>query len=348
MRTGGAPLNYSHLSAIPPADYYLGPDDVIEVTVPDLFDGAEFRPLRAQVMGSGEIQLPMVGAVKVGGMNLQRAQQAITAAYANGFLVKPRVSVALAEKATVSVVVLGKVNRPGVVLLTRYENDIAHALAQAGGLAEDAAERIEVHRRPLSPIRTPPLRTKPLTPLPGVRRPPSATEDITQMARSTAKLVIPLRGLPGESINPRDVVLRPDDVIVVPNRRNEVFYVVGQLDTSNVVRFTAGERERELGGGFILPRDREVDVVTAVAMAGYIDPIDSPTTVTVHRTLPCGDPLLINVDLIKARFDRRENVNVLPGDIIYLNPDGHWYFRRTLDRIIPQVFTIPYQRWVGR
>ena len=49
--------------------------------------------------------------------------------------------------------------------------------------------------------------------------------------------------------------------------------------------------------------DAVIDVVTAVSMAGYIDPIDSPTTVTVHRMLPNGPPLLIHVDLIKARFD---------------------------------------------
>ena len=110
--------------------------------------------------------------------------------------------------------------------------------------------------------------------------------------------------------------------------------MVGQLNRSNTVRFTIGQRERELGVGFILPREREIDVVTAVAMAGYIDPIDSPTTVTVHRTLEDGCPMLIHVDLIAARHYRDENILVRPGDIIYLNPDFPWWFRRTFDRLL--------------
>ena len=67
-------------------------------------------------MANGEIHLPMVGAVRVGGVNLMTAQKRINDAYANGFLVDPRVSVALGEKATTSIVVLGKVNRPGAQL----------------------------------------------------------------------------------------------------------------------------------------------------------------------------------------------------------------------------------------
>jgi hypothetical protein len=87
-------------------------------------------------------------------------------------------------------------------------------------------------------------------------------------------------------------------------------------------------------------------------MAGYIDPIDSPTTATLQRTGRDGHPMLIRVDLIKARSDRRENLMVQAGDIIYLNPDGRWWFRRTLDRVIPDLLVFPYERailrWFGQ
>ncbi|MEO8493615.1 MAG: hypothetical protein ABI614_00990, partial [Planctomycetota bacterium] len=130
-----------------------------------------------------------------------------------------------------------------------------------------------------------------------------------------------------------------------PDRRHEVFFVVGALNTTNNVRFTVGIRERELGVGFILPRDREIDVVTAVAMAGYIDPIYSPTTVTVQRAGPDFQPLLIHVDLIKARYDYRETVLVQPGDIIYLNPDHEWWWRRFIDRTLVEAFQAPYAKF---
>jgi len=155
-------------------------------------------------------------------------------------------------------------------------------------------------------------------------------------------LRINLRGHDVNHIRREDIVLAPGDTIVVPNRKHEVFYVVGRLSQTNTVRFTVGNRDRELGVGLILPRDRDIDVVTAVSMAGYIDPIDSPTTVTVQRNQEFDKPLLIHVDLIKARYDARETVIVMPGDIIYLNPDQSWWIRRTLDRIIPDLIRFPY------
>jgi hypothetical protein len=161
-------------------------------------------------------------------------------------------------------------------------------------------------------------------------------------------LRIPLRGVPPGFLQEQDVVLQPGDVVVVPSRKHEVFFVVGRLSNTNLVRFTLGDRERELGTGLILPRDRDIDVVTAVTMAGYIDPIESPTTVTLQRVRPDGTPLLIHVDLIRARYDARETVVVHPGDIIYLNPDFPWYFRRVFDRVVGDLILLPYARLVGR
>ena len=53
------------------------------------------------------------------------------------------------------------------------------------------------------------------------------------------------------------------------------------LSQTNVVNFSVRDRDRQLGNAFLLPNDRDIDVVSAVAMAGYIDPIDSPSTVSV-------------------------------------------------------------------
>lgn len=156
---------------------------------------------------------------------------------------------------------------------------------------------------------------------------------------------IPLRG-DNAVINPDDVILNHGDVIVIPRKKDQVFYVVGPLSQQNRLRFSLGDRDRQIGNGLLLPDDREIDVVTAVAMAGYIDPVESPTTVTVHRTRPGMRPLLIRVDLIAARSDARETVMVQPGDIIYLNPDPWWYGRRTMDRVIERALGTAIGRWL--
>jgi protein involved in polysaccharide export with SLBB domain len=363
-RTAGPQLNLSTLTLETQGDYILGPDDLLDLTIEGLYRGVEVRPIRVRVMTNGTISLPMIGAVKVAGMNLAEASDAVTRAYAEGNVLKDtKTSVLLAEKSSTSVVVLGEVRTPGVQRLPKYENDVAHALAAAGGLAEDAADEIEIHRR-RSPIKQmggelidfQKPRVDPEVILLGdeekfnsePRQPggvdPKAPLVLSSFSQPAAEpeleiVRIPLRGNPTRPIRIDDVVLQNGDVVVVPSRKSEVFYVVGKLSPTNFVRFNIGARERDLGAGFLLPKDREIDVVTAVAMAGYIDPIDSPTTVTVHRVCPSGEPALIIVDLIKARTDRCENLLVEAGDIIYLNPDVPWYFRRTFDRLVDNLFS---------
>jgi protein involved in polysaccharide export with SLBB domain len=354
-RSIAEPLNLASLTAPPPQDYILGPDDILEVTVPDLFRTTQPEPFLVRVMGNGQISLPLLPRpVLVGGLNLLQAQQEIVRAYSDGILVNPFVNVHLSEKAAFQILVLGEVTNPDVYDLPRYQNDVGHALAAAGGITRDAADFIEVHRRiPVgsqlasSGIRQP-ISLDP-RPVQGGYGPEIKPETIDHTPGDPKKIIrIPLRGLPPTPPPREDVVLEPGDVVVVPSRRFEVFWVVGQLDESARARFSLSDRQLELGAGLILPRDRDIDVVTAVAMAGYIDPIDSPTTVTVHRTTPDGQPMLIKVDLIKARYDRKETVMVQPGDIIYVNPDCCWWFRRTLDRVVPEIFMSPYRNFMIR
>ncbi len=159
-------------------------------------------------------------------------------------------------------------------------------------------------------------------------------------------LRIPLRGYGITALDTQQTVLNPGDVIVVPQTVQKVFYVVGKLSEQNRTRFSLDARNREIGNGFLLPKDRDIDVVTAVAMAGYIDPIDSPTTVTVHRHQPDGESLLVHVDLIAARYDKHESILVQPGDIIYLNPDYQWWFRRTFNSSLERALGIAGGFWL--
>lgn len=406
-------MNLSSLVSPPPAEYLLGPGDVLEVIVPDLFGETSFRPLRAQVQDNGFIQLPRVGGVFVGGYSLQTAQTSINNALANGILVDPTASVTLLEKGTVNVLVLGEVNNPGVHALTRYENDIAHAVAVAGGFTVDAADEIEVHRRELPPAIAPgtnpppqsyynqnrtiqqtafqspernsdprirnlgysedgskpqilPMNSSYRSALPGAnfghsfdthmpapdqvlpaQSHPSFAQFQAPMQQGPT-LRIPLRGHDVAALDIQQVVLNSGDVIVVPPAVQNVFYVVGKLSEQNRTRFSLDERSREIGNGFLLPDNRDIDVVTAVAMAGYIDPIDSPTTVTVHRHQADGESLLVHVDLIAARYDKNETILVQSGDIIYLNPDYQWWFRRTFDRTLERALGTAGGFWLSQ
>jgi len=351
-RTSGPQLNFAGLTVPAQSDYVLGPGDIIEVTLYRLNPDGTPAVVRVQVMSNGEIQLPIVGGVQVGDKTLVEAQTAITKAYGDDVQKQPGASVFLVERSSTSVLVLGEVQAPGAYRLPKYENDVAHALAMAGGMSENAGMVIEIHRRVMAPMLTRPDHLQVGPPSPEPIQPLPAVDELVVgpfpvIDPSLQVLRIPLRGFAEQPLAIQDMALQHGDLVVVPSRRDEVFFVVGKLSTTGAVRFSLGRAERELGAGYLLPRNREIDVVTAVCMAGYIDPIDSPTTVTVHRMCPDGRPMLIVVDLIAARYDYRENLLVAPGDIIYLNPDAAWWSRRTFDRIIPSLFSLSYRRLLG-
>ena len=324
-RSIGAPLNLSSLSGPAPAEDVFGAGDTVEVRIPDLLGAGNVETIQARIVEEGSIYIPLVGPVTIGGLTVNEAHRALEMAVGKDVLRSPRVSVRLVEKAVVDVVVLGAVKTPGTYALPRDQADAAHALAAAGGLAERGSYRIEIHRKygHLPPEHTP-------------------TDPHEQACHVEC---IDLRDC--SCVGQANARLDDGDAIYVPDRNNDVFYVVGNLHPQARTRFTIGNDDRELGGGFLLPRDRDVDVVTAVAMAGYLDPIESPTTVTIHRRMPNGESLLIRSDLIKARHDSRESVMIMPGDIVYLNPDPPWYFRRLFDRVLPDVMSISYRRLLG-
>jgi len=371
VRSVPSKLNMANLAVPTPVDYILGPNDVLEVVVVGLADpgrGEQVRPIQVRIMANGMVRLPLVGEVKVSEMNLSQAQKTIDDAYADGIIVRPKTSVSLLQMAQINVPVIGEVTKPGVHPLPRHENDAAHALALAGGLTLFAAEVVEVHRRMSEDDLVSRLSTTftegddPQTiVIPEVLDAPNSPARPLGNSK-TVVLRIPLRCgvpaiivdnqvIPQENLTIEDVTLNPGDVIVVPRQPDEVFFVVGPLSRNNTVNFRVSELDRRLGNAFLLPKDRDVDVVTAVAMAGYIDPIDSPTTVTVHRSMPGAPPKLIRVDLIAARYNWKENIYVQPGDIIYLNPDAAWWSRRMFDRIAPELLLAPYKeamfRWIN-
>jgi len=108
----------------------LRPQDKIEVRVFQEDDLTQ----QAVVGADGTVRLPLVGAVRVVGLSPDQAAQRIRAAYADGFLVNPQVTVSVVTAARRQLVVAGQVHRPGPVELRAGERlTVLQALAEAGG-----------------------------------------------------------------------------------------------------------------------------------------------------------------------------------------------------------------------
>ncbi len=116
-------------------EYILLKDDSVALTV---YQEPELSK-QETISKSGYVSLPLIGSVKLAGLNLLEAEKEIERLYADGYLIKPRVNLSIVSYSDRYVIVGGAVNGPGVI---RYPEDgaldLRAALAQAGGVSDDA------------------------------------------------------------------------------------------------------------------------------------------------------------------------------------------------------------------
>jgi polysaccharide biosynthesis/export protein len=120
----------------------IGPGDLLQITVLDESDLSR----KVRVRDSGEIALPLIGSVQVGGLNTAEASAAIARKYIDGQVLKhPEVSVFVEEYATQSVSVLGQVVHPGPVSISTGRS-LVDVISMAGGLTDVADRHITIER----------------------------------------------------------------------------------------------------------------------------------------------------------------------------------------------------------
>ena len=110
------------------------------------FDKVE--PYLVRINVSGEITLPMVGKIKVGGKTLGEIEETISKAYHPKYLIsRPSVVAVVASYRTASVAVIGGVTNPGVYDLRSNELSMVALLMKAGGFAKQGASAIRIRRQ---------------------------------------------------------------------------------------------------------------------------------------------------------------------------------------------------------
>jgi len=117
------------------ADPVLKPNDLIQLVVfeePDL-------ATTTRVLKSGEVLVPLVGPVKIGGLTVSQANDTIRNLYAQDFLVDPKVTLTVQEYSADFISVIGAVRSPGQFPLPASGLlDLSAAIATAGGLSPEA------------------------------------------------------------------------------------------------------------------------------------------------------------------------------------------------------------------
>jgi hypothetical protein len=348
------------LRQTPPAVYQLAPGDVLGVYV-ETFLGERNQPLPVHtgllpqsrdlrrltpalgypilVQPDGTVDLPVAGRVSVAGKSIVEAQAAILAFYIEKKLIKPDtnqvVIVTLLQPRQTSVLVLRQealgfgTGPDGLIATTKRgtgfevdlpgnENDVLHALARTGGLPGlDVCNEIIIQR---GCFRDPADRSAVLSGLQGV---PGNKNPLQALGAGGPIIRIPLRLPPGHPpcIYPEDIILQTGDVVFLEARDEPVFFTAGLLPPA----------------AHALPRDRDLDVLEAVALSrgplingafggsnlsgdlvkpGIGNP--SPTHLVVIRRTPGGGQVPIAVDLGRALCDPSERLLVKAGDLLIL------------------------------
>jgi polysaccharide export outer membrane protein len=114
-------------------EYVLGPNDLLKITVYDHKD----LETRARVSENGIITFPLLGEIQAASLTIQQLEQRITALLADGYIVKPHVSV-FVEEFRVVIYVTGEVSKPGSYPFQEGMT-ILKAVALAGGFTDKAA-----------------------------------------------------------------------------------------------------------------------------------------------------------------------------------------------------------------
>jgi protein involved in polysaccharide export with SLBB domain len=199
-------------------DYVLGPTDIVDIAVMDLFQPGAETVLRRQVSDTGYIDLPLLPSmVRAKGLNKEQLKAAIADEYRKADVLREAiVSVTILAFRQSTFSILGAIGRPGTYAVTRKDMRLLEALAAAGGLSQASiryiyvirpapavAERAEAQKpaeaKPPSPEAPAPLpeiptKVEPETvPATKPATEPAETTDVEELLRELG------RGLPGSA-----------------------------------------------------------------------------------------------------------------------------------------------------
>jgi polysaccharide export outer membrane protein len=103
---------------------------------------------RGQLSADGTLSMPLIGAVRLEGLTTDQAAAAINRKLADGYLVKPEVSVSIEARIRKTVTILGQAQRPGVFEIPAHRQlTLVEAIGMAGGVTRIAnAKKISLKR----------------------------------------------------------------------------------------------------------------------------------------------------------------------------------------------------------
>jgi protein involved in polysaccharide export with SLBB domain len=132
-------------------DYVIGPTDVLDISIMDLFQVGAESVLRREVSDAGFIDLPLLPErIKAQGLNQVGLTDAIKKAYSPGILRDPVISISIIMRKQNTFSILGSVARAGTYNLLRKDMRVYEALAIGGDVTSYTVKYVYVIRQTLA------------------------------------------------------------------------------------------------------------------------------------------------------------------------------------------------------
>ena len=276
--------------------------DTVEVVLASGLRSSEMTKITATVGDDGMVSLPLIGRVPIDGQPLESAGEAVVqACHETGVKRPPFVQVTMQQPRQNRITVLGAVDRPGACSVARDNCDLVTVLAAAGGLSREAGEKIVIRRDPRSKHKA--------------ARPIPSTSAEVQQASATDARAKDETHWPLELHQELDLTMPADQLPAVDLRDGDVI-VVERRDPPSVL--VTGMVRRP--GRYLFPIGQDYRLLDAIAEAGGVENkvVD---TVVVCRRVPNGhETALIQVSLHEATREPDNNLRMMPGDIVSVEP----------------------------
>jgi len=224
----------------------------------------------ASVTPGGKISFPLVGDVQAAGLTAEELAEQLTRALSEKIR-NPVVSVSLREINSYRVYVLGGVAKPGV-LSSKSQITLLQALALAGGVT------------------------------------PGADLTLGYVARGNKRLDADFRKLVMQGDLSQNIILKPEDVVVVPTSPKNAVFVMGEVRNPGTIPL-------EPEGGYT--------ILQLLARAGGFSQFAKPSRTVIIREEGSGKQIIpVDVQKIIDNPQEAKDVVLKPGDVVFVPQGG--------------------------
>jgi polysaccharide export outer membrane protein len=255
----------------------------------------------------GQIDVPLVGRVDVAGRTLSEAEAAVGRACIERDLYRsPIVTLAMSQRRTHRITVMGAVESPGVYELPSPSSDLLSALVAAGGLSEHADTYVDVRQTASE--------GRPGMTDGGVQQAAYA-EGPGPSAPVTQRLQLDDERQAGQC----NCRLQDGAVVSVATRPPRTIHVMGKVKRPDQ---------------FELPNQGDLRVLDALALAGGRS-LQVADKVRVVRTVPGrSQPVVIHLSVRAAKRDNAANVRLAAGDVVSVEETPVTFAVETLQNLV--------------